>query len=83
MSAKWFGCNVEWRGSGLNEHCIDVDTGKVLFAVSEEFYRPADVNTLLGDSTKARTVLGWNPVFGLEGLVADMCFNDSKKGLSL
>lgn len=82
MSAKWFGCNVEWRGSGLNEHCIDVDTGKVLFAVSEEFYRPADVNTLLGDSTKARTVLGWNPVFGLEGLVADMCFNDSK-GLSL
>jgi GDPmannose 4,6-dehydratase len=55
MCTNWLGLEVEWSGSGIDEKCIDKKTGRVLFAISEEFYRPADVNTLLGDSTKART----------------------------
>ena len=63
-------------GTGITEHFLDPITGQVYVEVSEEFYRPADVNTLLGDSTKARTVLGWEPKHDLMSLVADMCRGD-------
>lgn len=50
-----------WEGKGIEERGIDVHTGKVLVEVNEAWFRPTDVNNLLGDPTKARTVLGWNP----------------------
>lgn len=68
--------DVVWIGSGTKEHCLNPITGQIYVEVSEEFYRPADVNTLLGDSTKARTVLGWKPKHDLGTLVADMCKRD-------
>ena len=68
--------NLQWQGSGADEKGIDRVTGKVIYEINPEFYRPADVNTLLGDSTKARTQLGWNPKHTLSTLVHDMCAND-------
>lgn len=55
------GIKLCWKGEGVEEKGIDVETGKVLVEVSPEFFRPAEVDLLLGDPTKAREVLGWNP----------------------
>lgn len=55
------GINLRWEGSGLDEKGIDSATGRVLVEVSPKYFRPAEVETLLGDPTKARQQLGWNP----------------------
>lgn len=55
------GINICWTGEGVDEMGFDATTGKVLVEVSPEFFRPAEVDILLGDPTKAKTVLGWDP----------------------
>ena len=55
------GITIRWEGSGLEEKGYDVATGKMLVCVNPQWFRPTDVDNLLGDPTKARTVLGWNP----------------------
>jgi GDPmannose 4,6-dehydratase len=55
------GINLKWQGSGVNEVGIDVDSGKVLVEVDPKYFRPTEVDTLLGDPTKAKVELGWNP----------------------
>ncbi len=55
------GINLRWKGSGLDEKGIDTDTGRTLVEVDPRFFRPAEVEQLLGDPSKARTTLGWNP----------------------
>lgn len=55
------GVQLRWEGEGVDEKGIDVATGRVLVEVSPEFFRPAEVDLLLGDPTKARETLGWNP----------------------
>lgn len=55
------GINLKWEGTGLEERGIDSTTGNVLVEVDSRFFRPAEVDQLLGDPSKARTVLGWNP----------------------
>jgi GDPmannose 4,6-dehydratase len=55
------GINLRWEGEGINEKGIDTETGKVLVEVDPKYFRPAEVEQLLGDPTKARTLLGWNP----------------------
>ena len=52
---------LDWQGSGVDEKGIDKATGKVLVEVDPKYFRPCEVEQLLGDPTKARTVLGWNP----------------------
>ena len=70
------GYEIEWQGEGVNEIGVDKNTGKVRVRVSEEFYRPAEVELLVGDSTKARKTLGWEPKTDLKGLVEAMVKND-------
>ena len=55
------GINLRWEGEGVNEKGIDTATGKILVEVDPKYFRPAEVEQLLGNPTKARTVLGWNP----------------------
>ncbi len=55
------GITLRWEGTGVDEKGIDVATGKELVAVDPKFFRPAEVEQLLGDPTKAKTLLGWNP----------------------
>lgn len=79
LAFKYNGINLEWTGEGINEKGIDKATGKVLVEVKEEFYRPTDVVNLLGDPTKAKTVLGWNPQkTSYEELVRIMAENDRR-----
>ena len=61
LAFKEIGIELRWEGEGVNEKGIDVATGKELVAVDPKFFRPSEVEQLLGDPTKAKTVLGWNP----------------------
>ncbi|WP_276353559.1 GDP-mannose 4,6-dehydratase [Cohnella caldifontis] len=55
------GIELEWQGSGINERGIDKKTGKILIEVDPKYFRPTEVEQLLGDPTKAKSLLGWNP----------------------
>ena len=78
------GITIKWEGTGVNEKGYDAETGKLLVDVNPEFYRPAEVEFLWGDATKAEQTLGWKRKVSFEGLVAMMMDNDLKEiaGLS-
>lgn len=73
------GIELRWEGEGVNEKGYDKTTGKMLVCVNPEWFRPTDVDNLLGDPTKAKTVLGWNPQkTSYEELVRIMAEHDRK-----
>jgi len=76
--APYFGMNIVWEGEGLNEIGIDTISNKVVIRVSDKYFRPAEVDTLMGDSTKAREKLGWKPKITFDKLVEDMCLHELK-----
>ena len=61
LAFKEVGIELRWEGKGVEEKEIDVNTGRELVAVDPKYFRPAEVEQLLGDPTKAKTMLGWNP----------------------
>jgi GDPmannose 4,6-dehydratase len=70
-----FGCigrRIEWRGQGFEERGLDARSGEVLVQVDRRYFRPTEVDLLLGDATKARTVLGWRPRTSFPALVKEM-----------
>lgn len=72
----FFRTNIKWEGEGVHEVGIDPKSGKIIVRIDPYFYRPTEVQTLLGDSEKARTVLNWTPEYDFEDLVWDMCINE-------
>jgi GDPmannose 4,6-dehydratase len=66
------GYNIKWKGSGTNEIGYDEHTQKELIFISDKYFRPAEVDELLGDSTKARTELKWTPKYNFDDLVREM-----------
>ena len=76
--ANRLGFTLEWSGTGLNEVGINKASGQVIIRISKEFYRPAEVNTLLGDCTKAKSLLGWKPQYSFEDLVHEMVSEEWK-----
>ncbi|HOM64036.1 MAG TPA: GDP-mannose 4,6-dehydratase [Dysgonamonadaceae bacterium] len=73
------GINLRWEGVGVDEKGIDIATGKVLVEVDPKYFRPAEVEQLLGDPTKAKTLLGWNPrKTSFDQLVKLMVANDMR-----
>jgi GDPmannose 4,6-dehydratase len=73
------GINLRWESVGVDEKGIDIATGKVLVEVDPKYFRPAEVEQLLGDPTKAKTLLGWNPrKTSFEQLVKLMVANDMR-----
>lgn len=80
LAFHYAGIELRWEGEGIHEKGIDVKTGKVVVAVSEDFYRPTDVVNLWGDPTKAKDELGWNPqATSFEDLVKIMVTHDMQK----
>ena len=75
-SFKLGGFDIRWRGEGVDEVGYDVNTGRELVSISEKYFRPAEVEELLGDSTKARTELGWKPKYTFDELVREMVESD-------
>ena len=70
------GKKIRWEGKGLEEKGYDTDTGKLIVSVDPRYFRPSEVDTLLGDSTKAKEMLGWQPKISLEDMVKEMMEND-------
>jgi len=78
-SFKHIGIDIIWKGKGLNEKGIDRKSGKILVEVSEKFYRPSEVDLLLGNPAKAKKILGWQPKTKFKELVEIMIEADLKK----
>ena len=76
MTFEELGIDLEFVGEGVDEKGIDKATGKTLIEVDPRYFRPAEVDLLLGDSTKARNELGWKPTYDLRALVKDMVASD-------
>ena len=72
------GMAIEWRGRGVDEEGIDAHTGQRVVAVDQRYYRPTEVETLLGDPTKAKEKLGWMPEISFEQLVEEMVRADQQ-----
>ena len=75
-AAPYFGFDIEWYGEGEDEIGMDKKTKKTIIAVNSKYYRPTEVETLLGDSSKAQEELGWIPEITFTELVEDMCKNE-------
>ena len=76
LAARLLGMELDWRGRGLDEHAIDTATGKTLVRVDPRYFRPTEVDTLLGDASKAQKQLGWRAEIGFEALVQEMIAAD-------
>ena len=72
-AAPYFGFKLEWMGEGLDETAFDWNTKKPVIIIDPEYFRPAEVESLLGDATKAKNVLGWEPKTSFKQLVEEMC----------
>jgi len=82
IAAEELGIKLKWNGTGIDEMAIDVTTGKTIVQIDSRYFRPTEVETLLGDSTKAREKLGWVPKISFKELVKEMVlhdFNEAKK----
>ena len=82
IAAKELGIELKWEGFGVNETGSNIITGKIIIRVDPRYFRPTEVETLLGDSTKAREKLGWTPKISFKELVKEMVMhdlNDAKK----
>jgi len=75
-AAPYFGFDIEWYGQGEDEIGMDKNTKKTIIAVNPKYYRPTEVETLLGDSTKAKEKIGWEPEISFDDLVMEMCKNE-------
>jgi len=72
------GYNISWKGTGVNEIGYDINTGRELINISEKYFRPAEVELLIGNSNKAKTELGWVPTTSFDMLVREMVEEDCK-----
>ena len=78
MTFNELGIELEWKGSGVNEKGINKATGKTIIEVDPRYFRPSEVELLLGNPTKAKDILGWKPKHTFKSLVRDMLDSDIK-----
>jgi len=71
LVAKQLEIKISWKGKGINEKAVN-ENGKTIVACDKAYYRPVEVNNLLGDSKKARKKLKWNPKINLNELISEM-----------
>ena len=78
IAAEELGIKIRWKGHGVEEKGYDAETGKCIVAVDPRYFGPAEVETLLGDPTKAKKKLGWTPKISFEEMVKEMVIEDLK-----
>jgi len=79
IAARQLNISVRWEGEGADQKGIEEKTGQVIVAVDPEYYRPTEVNELLGDASKARDKLGWEPEITFEEMIAEMIEADMEE----
>jgi len=75
-AAAALGMHLEWQGEGVEEHGIDTKSGRVVIRIDPRYFRPTEVESLLGDPSKARDKLGWVPEIDFQTLVNEMVAED-------
>ena len=78
LAWQYLGKRILWKGEGINEKGYDKETGNLIVEVSPRYYRPSEVDTLLGDPSKAMKKLGWRAKISLEEMINEMMENDIK-----
>jgi len=76
MSWNFLGKNICWEGEGEDEKGYDGHTGKIIVAVDKKYFRPTEVESLIGDSSKAKKLLGWKPKISIKSMIEEMMLND-------
>jgi len=71
------GMELEWEGKGVDE--VGKVEGQIVIRIDPEYFRPSEVDALLGDSTKAREKLGWKPQYDIDDILNDMVLHEIKK----
>jgi len=79
LSFNELGIDIIWQGSGENEVGIDNDTGRTIVGIDSKYYRPTEVDSLLGDASKAKEQLGWEAKMPFDDLVKEMTISDWKR----
>jgi len=77
--APYFGMSLEWSGEGISETAVDSITGTTVVVVNPKYFRPSEVESLCGDSTLARDILGWQPEISFYQLIEEMCENEIRQ----
>jgi GDPmannose 4,6-dehydratase len=72
----WIGKKIRWEGSGIDEVGLDADSGDIFVRIDKRYFRPAEVDSLVGDASKARSILGWSPRIKFDQLVKEMVESD-------
>ena len=75
-AAPYFGMKIAWMSKNLGEVGYDMNSKKIVIRVDPKYFRPAEVTTLLGDASKAKKIVGWEPKISFKQLVEDMCINE-------
>ena len=76
LSFAEVGIKIEWKGKGINEKGIDVESGKTIIEIDKKYFRPAEVDMLIGDPSKAKKQLGWSAQITVEELIKEMVISD-------
>ena len=78
LTFKYLGIDIVWKGTGINEKGYDKETNKILIEIDPYYFRPTEVDLLLGDPAKAKEKLGWEPTYSFKDLVKEMVESDLK-----
>jgi GDPmannose 4,6-dehydratase len=78
MTFEGVGIKIKWEGEGINEKAVDVETGRIVVEIDPRYFRPTEVELLIGDPSKAKKAIGWEPKVGLPDLVKMMVSEDMK-----
>ena len=76
LAFKQVGIEISWRNTGINEEGYDKKTERIYVKVDPKYFRPNEVEILIGDSTKSRKELGWKPTYSFEDIVKEMVLHD-------
>jgi GDPmannose 4,6-dehydratase len=78
LTAKHLNLKIFWKGKGLNEKAYEKSTERIIVSIDKKYFRPTEVDTLLGDSKKARRILNWKPRYKINDLIKDMINHEKK-----
>jgi GDPmannose 4,6-dehydratase len=78
MAFAEVGIKIEWKGKGESEKGMDASSGKTIVEIDKKYFRPAEVDLLIGDASKAKKLLGWKPKYSVDELVKEMVASDVK-----
>jgi GDPmannose 4,6-dehydratase len=81
LSAKHLNLKIFWKGKGIKEKAYDKHSKKIIVACDKKYFRPSEVDTLLGDSKKARKILNWKPRYDINDLIKDMIGHSEKNSI--